>query len=79
MLKKANETPLKLEGNLLKVSTVFEQTHDRSILLAKNVNPQTNEETFRNFVEIKKKADVMNVVFGKDGKAIVILKSEIGR
>ena len=78
MLKKASETPLKLEGNLLKVSTVFEPTHDRSILLAKNINSQTNEETFKSFVEIKRKADVLSVIFGKDGQAIVILKSEIG-
>jgi hypothetical protein len=79
VLKKANETSLKLEGNLLKVSSVFEPTHDRSILLAKNINPETNEETFKSFVEVKKKADVLNVVYGKDGKAIVILKNEIGR
>ncbi len=79
VLKKASETPLKLEGNLLKVSTVFEPTHDRSILLAKNINSQTNEETFKSFVEIKRKADVLNVIFGENGqKAIVILKSEIG-
>ncbi|CAB4045054.1 poly [ADP-ribose] polymerase 14-like isoform X2, partial [Paramuricea clavata] len=77
VLRKANETPLKLEGNLLKVSTVFEPTHDRSILLAGNINPETNEETFKSFVEVKKKADVLNVVYGKDGKAIVILKNEI--
>ena len=79
MLKKANETPLILEGNVLKVSAVFEPTHDRSILLAKNINPQTNEETFRSFVEVKRNGDVFNVVFGKDGKAVVILKSEIGK
>ncbi|CAB4044913.1 Hypothetical predicted protein, partial [Paramuricea clavata] len=45
--------------------------------MAKNLNSQTNEETFRRFVEIKKKADVIKVVFGKDGKAVVILKNEI--
>jgi hypothetical protein len=61
------------------VNDVFEPTYDRSILLAKNLNSQTNEETFRRFVEIKKKADVIKVVFGKDGKAVVILKNEIGR
>jgi hypothetical protein len=65
VLKKANETPLKLEGNLLNVSSVFEPTHDRSILLAKNINPETNEETFKSFVEVKKKADVLNLFMGK--------------
>ncbi|CAB4032730.1 poly [ADP-ribose] polymerase 14-like, partial [Paramuricea clavata] len=77
VLTKANETPLKLEGNLLKVSTVFEPTHDRSILLAKNLKPETSKETFQNFVEATKNVDVFNVVFGKNGKAIVILKTEI--
>jgi hypothetical protein len=61
------------------VSTEFVPTHDRSILLAKNINPETNAETFKSFVEVKKKADVLNVFMGKDGTAIVILKSEIGR
>ena len=79
MLKKGNETPLELENNLLRVSDVFEPTHDRSILIAKNVNQsKMNEETFTNFVEVKRNADVFKVVFGKDDKAIVILKSEIG-
>ncbi len=79
MLKKANETPLKLEGNLLKVNAEFEPTHDRSILLAKNLNPKTSKETFQNFVESTKNVDVLNVVLGKDGKAIVILQNEIGK
>jgi hypothetical protein len=79
VLKKVNETPLILEGNVLKVSTVFEPTHDRSVLLAKNLKPETSKETFQNFVEATKNVDVFNVVFGKDGKAIVILKTEIGR
>ena len=79
MLKKANETPLKLENNVLKVSAVFEPTHDRSILLAKNLNPKTSKETFQNFVESTKSVDVLNVILGKDGKAIVILKNEIGK
>ena len=78
VLKKASKTQLELEGNLLKVSDVFEPTHDRSILLAKNLNPKTSKETFRNFVETTKCVDVFNIVFGKDKKAIVILKSEIG-
>jgi hypothetical protein len=77
VLKKVNETSLKLEGNVLKVST--EPTHDRSILLAKNLNPKTSKETLQNFVESTKSVDVLNVVLGKDGKAIVILKNEIGR
>ena len=77
VLKKASETPLNLEGNLLKVSDVFEPTHDRSILLAKNLNPKTSQETFQNFVEAKKRVDVFNIVYGKGNKAIVILKSEI--
>ena len=64
---------------MLKVSTVFEPTHDRSILLAKNFNPKTSKETLQNFVESTKSVDVLNVVLGKDGKAIVILKNEIGR
>ena len=79
VLKKASETPLCLEGNLLKVSDVFEPTHDRSILLAKNLNPKTSKETFQHFVEAKKRVDVFNIVYGKGDKAIVILKSEIGR
>ena len=54
-------------------------TYDQSILLAKNLNPKTNKETFKNFVESTKNADVFNIVLGKDGKAIVILKSAIGR
>ena len=78
MLEKAEETQLQLEGNMLTVSSVFVPTHDHSILLAKNLNPGTNKETFKNFVESTKNADVFNVVFGKDGKAIVILKSAIG-
>ena len=53
-------------------------TSDQSILLAKNLNPKTNEETFKNFVESTKNADVVNVVFGKDGKAIAILRTAIG-
>ena len=79
MLKKVNETPLILEGNVLKVSTVFEPTHDRSVLLAKNLKPETSKETFQNFVEATKNVNVFNVVFGKDGKAIVILKTAVGR
>ena len=53
-------------------------THDQSILLAKNLNPKTSKETLQDFVESTKNADVFNVVLGKDGKAIVILKDEIG-
>jgi hypothetical protein len=79
VLTNANESPLKLEGNVLKVSAEFEPTRDRSILLAKNLKPETSKETFQNFVEATKNVDVFNVVFGKDGKAIVILKGEIGR
>ena len=79
MLKKANETLLELEKNVLRISEVFEPTHDKSILIAKNVNySKINEETFRSFVEVKKNVDVFNVVFGKDDKAIVILQNEIG-
>ena len=79
VLTKANERPLKLEGNVLRVSTVFEPTHDRSILLAKNLKRETSKETFQNFVEATKNVNVFNVVFGKDGKAIVILKTAVGR
>ena len=78
MLKKAEETPLKLGGNVLKVSAVFVPTHDQSVLLAKNLNPKTSKETLQDFVESTKNADVFNVVLGKDGEAIVILKDEIG-
>ena len=78
MLEKAKEAPLQLEGNTLTVSSVFVPTHDQSILLAKNLNPNTNEETFKNFVESTKNSDVFNVVFGKDGKAIVILRTAVG-
>ena len=79
MLKKAEETPLKLGGNVLKVSAVFVPTHDQSVLLAKNLNPKTSKETLQDFVESMKNADVFKVVLGKDGEAIVILKDEIGR
>ena len=78
VLEKAKETSLQLEGNTLTVSSVFVPTHDQSILLAKNLNPKTSKETFKNFVESTKNADVFNVVFGKDGKAIAILKTAIG-
>ena len=78
MLEKAKETPFQLDGNFLTVGSEFVPTHDQSILLAKNLNPKTSEETFKNFVESTKGADVFNVVFGKDGKAIVILKSAMG-
>ena len=78
MIQKAKEELLQLEGNFLTVSREFIPTHDRSMLLAKNLNPKTSKETFKNFVESTKNADVFNVVFGKDHKAIVILKSAIG-
>ena len=73
MLKKAEETPLKLDGHVLTVSSV-----DRSILLVNNLNPRTRKETLKDFVESTKNADVFKIVFGKDGKAIVILKNDIG-
>ena len=78
VLEKAKETPLQLEGKYLTVSSVFVPTHDQSILLAMNLNPKTSKETFKNFVESTKNADVLNVVFGKGGKAIAILKTAIG-
>ena len=58
----------------LEVNTEFEPTLDRTILLARNLNSKTDEETFKNFIEVRKKSDVFNVVAGKNGKAIVILK-----
>ena len=79
VLKKASETQLCLDGNLLKVSTIFEPRHDRSILLAKNLNPRTSKKTFQKFVEMTIPVDVFNIVYGKDNTAIVILKSEIGK
>ena len=78
MLKKAEETLLKLEGNVLTVSPVLEPTHDQSILLVNNLNPKTSKETLKDFIEATKNADVFEVTFGKDGRAIVILKNEIG-
>ena len=78
VLEKAKEMPLQLEGKYLTVSNVFVPTHDQSILLAKNLNPKTSKETFKNFVESTKNADVFNVVFGKDAKAIAILRTAIG-
>ena len=78
VIEKAKITPLQLEGQFLTVSSKFIPTHDQSILLAKNLNPKTSKETFINFVESTKNVDVFNVVFGKDHKAIVILKSTIG-
>ena len=77
VLKKAEETLLKLEGNVLTVSPVLEPTHDQSILLVNNLNPKTSKETLKDFIESTKNADVFEVIFGKDGKAIVILKNEI--
>ena len=53
-------------------------THDRSILLAKNVSPKTSRETFKNFIESTRNVDVLDIVLGKDGKAIIILKDAIG-
>ena len=78
MLKKAEETPLQLDGHFLTVSSVLEPTNDRSILLVNNLNPRTRKETLKDFVESTKNADVFKIVFGKDGKAIVILKNDIG-
>ena len=79
VIKKTKERPLKLEGSELKVSTIHELTHDKSILLAKNLNPVTKKETFQNFIESTKNVDVFNVILGQDGKAVVVLKNEIGK
>ncbi|XP_028411312.1 uncharacterized protein LOC114533887 isoform X2 [Dendronephthya gigantea] len=78
ILRKSNQMRFMLDGNLLRVTTEFEPTHDRSILLVKNLNPSTTKETLKDCVETMKNADVFNVILGEDGKAIVILKSEIG-
>ena len=78
VLRKVEETPLKLAGNVLTVSSTFESTHDQSILLVTNLNPKTSKETLKNFVEATKNADVLKVVFRKDCKAIMILNNEIG-
>ena len=78
VLRKAEETPLKLEGNVLTVSSTLEPTHDQSILLVTNLNPKTSKETLKNFVESTRNADVLKVVIRKDCKAIVILNNEIG-
>ena len=78
VLRASNEKPFILDGNPLSVTTELEPTHDRSILLVKNLSPSTSKETLRDFVETTKNADVFNVVPGKDGKVIVILGSEIG-
>ena len=53
-------------------------THDRSVLLAKNLNQKTNKGTVKNFVESTKNADVFDVGFEKDDKAIVTLKNALG-
>lgn len=74
VLKKAKETTLKLEEMSLKVESEFEPTIDKGILLASNLNSKTGKETLKNFIEVKKEVEVLNVVFGKDSKAIVILK-----
>ncbi|XP_028411310.1 uncharacterized protein LOC114533885 isoform X2 [Dendronephthya gigantea] len=78
ILRRSNQKGLILDGNPLRVTTEFEPTHDRSILLVKNLNPSTTKETLKDCVETMKNADVFNVILGEDGKAIVILKSEIG-
>ena len=78
ILKRSNEKQFLLDNNPLRVTIELEPTHDRSILLVKNLSPSTSRETLKDFVETKKKTDVFNVVIGKDGKAIVILRSEIG-
>ncbi|XP_028391015.1 protein mono-ADP-ribosyltransferase PARP14-like [Dendronephthya gigantea] len=77
ILRKANKETLQLDGNVVNVSTDYEPTYYRSVLLAKNLNPKTGEETLKNFVEATKNTDVWKVVLGKDNKAIVILKSDI--
>ena len=76
MIKRAKDKPLQLEGNLLTVST--ELMLDRSILLAKNVSPKTSRETFKNFIESTRNVDVLDIVWGEDGKAIIILEDAIG-
>jgi hypothetical protein len=79
VLKKANETPLELEGNLLKVSALSGPTHYSGILLAKNLSLKMSEERFNELcIEATKYEEVFNVVPGKDGKAIVILKNGRG-
>ena len=78
MLKKAKKTRLKLEGNFLIVKPVLEPTHYKCILLINNLNPRTDEETLKDFIESTKNVVVLKVVFGKDGKAIVILENQIG-
>ena len=61
------------------MSSVFVLTHDQSILLVKNLNPKTSQQRLKNFVQSAKNADVFNVVLGKNGKAIVILRTAIGK
>ena len=78
MLKRTKETRLKLDGNFLIVKPVLEPTHYKSILRINNLNPRTDKETLKDFIESTKNVVVLKVVFGKDGKAIVILKNEIG-
>ena len=78
MLKRAKETRLKLEGKFLIVKPVLEPTHYKSILLINNLNPRTDKETLKDFIESTKNVVVLKVVFGKDSKALVILKNEIG-
>ena len=57
---------------------LFEPTYDRSILLVRNLNPNTGKDTIQDFIESTKHVEVLKIVLGVGGKAIVILKNEIG-
>ena len=77
VLKKAKETPLVHEGRPLQVTADYVPTEDRSILMVTNLSPDTNVETLKNCVETKKQTDVIKIILGKHGKAVIILQEEI--
>ncbi|XP_046856440.1 uncharacterized protein LOC124449537 isoform X2 [Xenia sp. Carnegie-2017] len=77
VLKRAKEKLLVLNGCSVQVTADYIPTEDRSILMVTNLSPDTNVETLKNFVEIKKQTDVIKIVLGKHGKAVIILQEEI--
>ena len=66
-----------LNGCPVQVTADYIPSEDRSILMATNLSPDTTVETLKNFVETKKQTDVIKIVLGKHGKAVIILQEEI--
>ena len=77
MLKRAKEKLLVINECPVQVTADYIPSEDRSILMATNLSPYTDLETFKNFVEEKKNTFVLKIFLGKHGKAVVILEEEI--